>query len=165
MNPSQVDLAFLPHADDIIALEQERQSPEQPRNHAALERARTRLDFNPPVLLHGDFWLGNLLWNGDRPAAIIDWEDAMLGDPLADLGKSRLESLWALGPEAMQLYTEHYLRLNRQLNAATLPYWDLRGASRLSHFASFASEPRRIPRMRKQYKAFINDALKRLDAL
>ena len=57
---------------------------------------------NASALLHGDFWLGNLLWQGDAPGGIIDWEDAMLGDPLGDLGKSRLEMLWALGEAAMR---------------------------------------------------------------
>lgn len=36
-----------------------------------------------PGLLHGDFWPGNLLWQDDRLAAIIDWEDAALGDSLS----------------------------------------------------------------------------------
>ncbi|NBU29785.1 MAG: DUF1679 domain-containing protein, partial [Caulobacteraceae bacterium] len=44
-----------------------------------------------PVLLHGDFWPQNLIWNGDRIAAILDWEDAALGDPLSDLACAILE--------------------------------------------------------------------------
>lgn len=46
---------------------------------------------NQPTLLHGDYWPGNILWQGDQLAAIIDWEDACLGDPLSDLANSRLE--------------------------------------------------------------------------
>ncbi|HWI74688.1 MAG TPA: phosphotransferase family protein [Baekduia sp.] len=39
-------------------------------------------------LVHGDFRLGNLLVHRERPevVAILDWEMATLGDPLADLG-------------------------------------------------------------------------------
>jgi aminoglycoside phosphotransferase (APT) family kinase protein len=43
----------------------------------------------PPVLLHNDYKLDNLLLDrGDpgRVAAVLDWEMATLGDPLVDLG-------------------------------------------------------------------------------
>ena len=106
-----------------------------------------------------------LLWTGQHLEAIIDWEDAMIGDPLADLGKSRLEILWALGGEAMALYSEFYLALNPALDASALPFWDLWGASRLQHYASFASDASRVPQMRAQYEAFVADALSRLDAV
>lgn len=41
------------------------------------------------VLLHNDLRLGNVLISADRPArvtAVLDWELAAVGDPLADLG-------------------------------------------------------------------------------
>lgn len=41
------------------------------------------------ALVHGDYRLGNLMYAPDAPArvtAILDWEMATLGDPLADLG-------------------------------------------------------------------------------
>ena len=62
---------------------------------------------NPAVLLHGDFWPGNTLWRDGKLVAVIDWEDAALGDPLADLARSRLEVLWAYGGDAMHAFTEH----------------------------------------------------------
>ncbi|MGL6223104.1 MAG: phosphotransferase family protein [Steroidobacteraceae bacterium] len=42
----------------------------------------------PTALIHGDFHLDNSLFQQDatRLAAIIDWELATIGDPLADLG-------------------------------------------------------------------------------
>ena len=42
----------------------------------------------PVALIHGDFHLDNTLFRRDVPvlAAIIDWELATIGDPLADLG-------------------------------------------------------------------------------
>ena len=64
---------------------------------------------NPSVLLHGDFWPGNVLWQDDVLAAIIDWEHARLGDPLYDLAESRLEILWAFGLNAMHRFTQSYL--------------------------------------------------------
>jgi aminoglycoside phosphotransferase (APT) family kinase protein len=38
------------------------------------------------TLVHGDFKPGNLLLDGDRVSAVLDWETAHLGDPHEDLG-------------------------------------------------------------------------------
>jgi aminoglycoside phosphotransferase (APT) family kinase protein len=76
------------------------------------------------VLLHGDFWPGNLLWQGERLAAVIDWEDACLGDPLVDLGPARLELLWLWGLEAVERFTTKYRAMTgRPLSAQ--PLYDL----------------------------------------
>ena len=43
----------------------------------------------PPTLVHGDYRLDNVILDPDDPgiiAAVVDWEMATLGDPLADLG-------------------------------------------------------------------------------
>jgi aminoglycoside phosphotransferase (APT) family kinase protein len=39
-----------------------------------------------PVIVHGDFRLGNVIVNNDGLAAVLDWELAHLGDPAEDLG-------------------------------------------------------------------------------
>jgi aminoglycoside phosphotransferase (APT) family kinase protein len=39
-----------------------------------------------PVVVHGDFRLGNVIVDDDGLAAVIDWELAHLGDPVEDLG-------------------------------------------------------------------------------
>lgn len=41
--------------------------------------------FEPPVLVHGDFRMGNLLIDGSGLTAVLDWEIAHLGDPHQDL--------------------------------------------------------------------------------
>jgi len=68
---------------------------------------------NEAVLLHGDFWPGNILWQNGRLVAIIDWEDAALGDPLSDLANCRLEILWEFGLEAMEDFTKYYKSKNK----------------------------------------------------
>jgi aminoglycoside phosphotransferase (APT) family kinase protein len=40
----------------------------------------------PPAIVHGDFRLGNLLADGSRIAAVIDWEIWSIGDPRIDAG-------------------------------------------------------------------------------
>ena len=48
-----------------------------------------RPESGPTTVVHGDYRLGNLMLGPDAPArvaAVLDWELAALGDPLADLG-------------------------------------------------------------------------------
>ncbi len=43
----------------------------------------------PATIVHGDYRLGNVIFTADSPTgleAILDWEMATIGDPLADLG-------------------------------------------------------------------------------
>lgn len=55
------------------------------------DRLRERLsadipDAIDPVLVHGDYRLGNILSQGEEPAALIDWEIWSPGDPRVELG-------------------------------------------------------------------------------
>src|SRR5207253_929696 len=38
-----------------------------------------------PVVVHGDYHFGNMLFAGSRVSAVLDWEIAELGHPLLDL--------------------------------------------------------------------------------
>ena len=40
----------------------------------------------PPTVVHGDYRLGNMIVQGDRIAAVLDWEMGTIGDPRADVG-------------------------------------------------------------------------------
>lgn len=40
----------------------------------------------PPAVVHGDTKLSNLMWQDGRVSAVLDWEMALNGEPLADLG-------------------------------------------------------------------------------
>jgi aminoglycoside phosphotransferase (APT) family kinase protein len=73
---------------------------------AVLRRMSPPAQVNRSVLLHGDFWPGNILWRNGRLVAVIDWEDASIGDPLLDLSVARLELLWAFGVDAMRRFTD-----------------------------------------------------------
>jgi aminoglycoside phosphotransferase (APT) family kinase protein len=59
--------------------------------HPALVYAFEWLERRPPVaarvaVVHGDLRFGNLLYDGDRLTALLDWEMTHLGDPVEDLG-------------------------------------------------------------------------------
>jgi aminoglycoside phosphotransferase (APT) family kinase protein len=95
----------------------------------ALEPFWTSLPSNHSVLLHGDYWPGNLLWKNGRLVGVVDWEDASIGDPLADLAISRLDTLLIFGADAMAEFTSAYASVSG-VNMTDLPYWDLCAALR-----------------------------------
>jgi aminoglycoside phosphotransferase (APT) family kinase protein len=132
---SKLDLSFLPQQAEVYAAILRAQPPRLDESFdEALIRATLSSVWplpqpNPSVLLHGDFWPGNILWCDKQLVAVIDWEDARLGDPLADLANSRLEILWAFGVEAMERFTDHY-RSMTSIDFTNLPYWELCAALR-----------------------------------
>ena len=52
------------------------------------------------VLLHGDLWQGNTLWDGDELTAIVDWDSAGAGHYGIDLASIRLDAALMFGPDA-----------------------------------------------------------------
>lgn len=127
---------------------------------AALRRAWPPQRQNAPVLLHGDFWPGNTLWRRGRLVAVLDWEDAAAGDPLADLANGRLEILMAFGDGAMQAFTRRYRSLMTALDYASLPCWDLCAALRpAGKMSSWGLDPPTLSRLREGHRAFVRQAL------
>lgn len=143
------------------------------RIEQVLEAARPLPQRNRAVLLHGDYWPGNVLWRDGRLVAVVDWEDAQVGDPLVDLGKSRLEVAWIFGMEAMRTFTRYYQSL-LDLDYGRLPYWDLCAALRLmrlagpdlaewaAFFAPFGRPDITEQTMRADYRAFVDQAFEDL---
>lgn len=114
---------------------------------------------NQSVLLHGDFWPGNLLWKDRQLVAVIDWEDAALGDPLADVANSRLEILWTFGSDAMNHFTQQYRMIMPTIDFTNLPYWDLYAALRLaSNLSQWGLDDVTEKRMRDRHQWFVKQA-------
>ena len=140
VDSAHADLSFLPRQPGdlggILGRRPRAVDPswEDERIRDTLENAWPFSAVKPGALLHGDFWPGNILWQDERLAAVIDWEDARVGDPLCDLAISRLDLLWIIGREAMHTFTRHY-QTRMGLNDANLPYWDLCAALRLVRLA------------------------------
>ncbi|MBZ0289707.1 MAG: phosphotransferase, partial [Anaerolineae bacterium] len=84
-------LDFLPRLADQVAKTLRNRpavlddSLDEGRIRDALAAAWPLPQTNPLTLAHGDFWPGNVLWKDGELQAVIDWEDAVRGDPLADL--------------------------------------------------------------------------------
>ncbi len=159
-----VDLFFLPQQGEAYAAALANrpavvdESLQEGRIRALLESVWPVPQRNPAALLHGDFWPGNTLWRDGRLAGVIDWEDAAVGDPLADLGNSRMEILWAFGLDAMEDFTQVYRSLT-ELDFTALPYWDLWAALRpASKIASWAGDATREASMRAGHRLFVGRA-------
>ena len=163
------DLSFLPRQQ--TQLNTERFSPNRDMReeeiYAALAASVPPKRLNKLALLHGDFWPGNLLWRDGALVGVIDWEDAVIGEPLADLAVSRLDLLWILGIEAMHEFTDSY-QAKMALDLTDLPYWDLRISLRLvsildecaSGYPSLGRPDITAESMREGHSLFVEQALR-----
>lgn len=86
-----------------------------------------------PALLHGDFWPQNLLWRDGELVAVLDWEDAAIGDPMADVAGARVELGWTYGEQAVAEFTRAYDR-RRPLDRRRLNLWEVYVATAAAHF-------------------------------
>ncbi|MDE0238851.1 MAG: phosphotransferase [bacterium] len=98
-------------------------------------------------LLHGDFWTGNVLWRNGGLAAVIDWEDAVIGDPLTDLAIARSNLVWTHGIRACRTFTAHY-RDAMGLDPYRLRLWDIHAAVTMApHAGDYAADWQDLGRM------------------
>ncbi len=75
-------------------------------------------------LLHGDFWPGNVLWHRGELAAILDWEDAAIGDPLSDVACAIVELDVAHGEAAGSQFRSVYFEQSGR-REERLPMWEI----------------------------------------
>jgi aminoglycoside phosphotransferase (APT) family kinase protein len=166
------DVPFLPDAGTVMSsrLAAAPARPDDPLSEPAV-RAALSAHWPPPlvnrpVILHGDYWPGNVLWRDGRLAGIIDWEDAMFGDPLADLAVARQELWWFFGPDTARSFTGQYLTLRPDVDAGALPLWDLwaalRPAGKLAGWGLGASQQ---ASMSAAHRQFVAEALGALTGL
>ena len=117
---------------------------------------------NKPVVLHGDYWPGNTLWQDGRLTAVIDWEDTRRGDPLFDVSNARFEILMLFGAEIMDLFTDQYKSRNL-VEFGCLAWWDLYTALRVVNKLDFlATATRDESLIRTDHNWFVEQALSRM---
>ena len=132
--------SFLPRLASPLQLAGPERAMAQPllAARALLETAPVPAAAHGRCLLHGDFWPGNLLWWEGKLAAAVDWEDAAIGDPLADVAIARCDLGWGFGLCAMELFTRRYDALTG-FDLAGLPLWDIAAVLRQApHAADYA---------------------------
>jgi aminoglycoside phosphotransferase (APT) family kinase protein len=83
----------------------------------------------PAVLVHLDYWAGNILWSDDEITAVLDWEEAGYGDPGIDVAYALMELYLVGQPEAAKEFLQTYERLSGN-PVANLHFWALAAAVR-----------------------------------
>lgn len=125
LDPAELALDTLPMLEDPVASIDAYMPDTAAGLHlgAAIKQGVIQVVANPRRLIHGDYWPGNMLWRDGQLGAVIDWEDAHLGDPLADLAGARIELKCQYGSHAMDYFTEQYLEAT-DLDLTSLPLWE-----------------------------------------
>jgi aminoglycoside phosphotransferase (APT) family kinase protein len=125
------DFAARRVADMERLLERHAVEPE-PILEDAVGWLRTHLpDAAATVLVHGDYRTGNLVYDGNRIAAVLDWEFTTLGDPAADLAwvcapSNRMESGLVCYLLPRDRFLDEYTRRSgREVGEEALHFWEI----------------------------------------
>lgn len=111
--------------------------------HPALDFAFRWLEQRRPVaprrcLVHGDFRVGNMIMDNTGIQAVLDWECAHLGDPMADLGWLCARS-WRFGfndkpvggiGQRAALFTAYEAAGGTTVDPAAVRWWEIFGLLR-----------------------------------
>ena len=76
------------------------------------------------VLVHGDYWPGNLLWLRGRLVGVVDWEQPRLGDPAKDVATCRGDLCVMFGQDAADAFAARYEAASGQA-LQNMRFWDL----------------------------------------
>lgn len=113
-----------------------------------------------PSVLHGDVWPGNLLWRDGQLVAVLDWEDAAVGDPLSDVACARCELTVAYGWSAAERFTRAW---PGEVHPLRLALWELYvSAAALSAMSTWGLPPAVEAHRRAATTTFFRAAAARL---
>jgi aminoglycoside phosphotransferase (APT) family kinase protein len=79
------------------------------------------------VFIHRDYHPGNVLWQGGKVSGLVDWVNASLGSPWADVGHCRENLASELGQQAADRFLELYREASGRQDDYH-PYWDISAA-------------------------------------
>jgi aminoglycoside phosphotransferase (APT) family kinase protein len=113
------------------------------------------------ALIHGDFWPQNILWDESGSIkAVIDWEDACIGDPNADVAFACLELRYLYGKEGEQRFKRAYSQY-RAIEPFRFALWQAyAGTHAFQHMGNWGLEPEREKTMRQTAIETIREAMK-----
>jgi hygromycin-B 4-O-kinase len=98
--------------------------PEIKQMNPFLRRLEALIEHCPEIsgLIHGDFGSKNVLTDGRRITAVVDWSEAMIGDPLYDVANVFFWRTWLDCMEQQARYFETYRPDLPDLNDRLLCY-------------------------------------------
>jgi aminoglycoside phosphotransferase (APT) family kinase protein len=97
-----------------------------------IQRELPTIKPSEPVLVHGDYWSGNILWDNGQVSGLLDWENAAFGERGFDVAYCRMEMMLEGMDEAAELFLQTYERMMGQpvvnlalceLAVAVQPMW------------------------------------------
>ena len=147
LDPQSGLLEYLPNTTDWSALRLRlKQLGPQPFNGEA-------------SLLHGDYWPANIVWRDGRIAAVIDWEDAAIGDPLSDVACAQLELRYIFGPWGAERFAKAYAE-HREIHPVRLAWWQAYvAAAGAKSMGDWGLDPDRVSTMRAIATESIHEAV------
>lgn len=157
-----LEVSQLPRREDPVsgALQYVPDTAAQATLRAAIAGWQTKP--SEDVLLHGDFWPGNVLWKDHQLAAVIDWEDAAIGPAVSDLAGCRAELMAMYGAAAMETFTQCYLA-GTTLEISDLTLWEIYvGSAALASMADWGLEPEIEALRRERTALFVHRAADKL---
>ena len=126
LEPSRFEVAHIePIEDPLDALPHYLSDDGLGDTIRSLLAERTMQNCNEICLLHGDYWPGNLMVDNRRIVAVLDWEDAKVGDPLADLACAGVELACDGGRFAVDRFTDRYCESRPGVSLDDLAIWDM----------------------------------------
>ena len=168
----QADLPYRPRpiaVDDRATDRRRAGTPTTPSLKQADERVRSAgVPAAASVFVHGDVWGGNMLWEGERCVALIDWKTAA-GDPESIFGSLRMQMALQYGQDAPAHVLEGWQRRadGRHLQC---PHWDavaaLNTPTVMQGWPGFADDgsPLDAAAVTERRDAFLRTALDQLPA-
>jgi aminoglycoside phosphotransferase (APT) family kinase protein len=84
---------------------------------------------SPPVLCHGDYWSGNVVWRDGRLTGIVDWSGGARGPRGFDLGWCRLDLVLLFDEQIADGFLEAYEEGTGQA-VGEMRLWDCWAAAR-----------------------------------
>lgn len=79
----------------------------------------------PSVLVHYDFWSGNVLWSQEKISGVVDWSGAVNGPAGFDVGWCRLDLYLLFDEHIADVFFRAYEAATDDIDRALLALWDL----------------------------------------
>lgn len=122
------------------------------------------------MLMHVDYWPGNILWQGEHISAVLDWEEASRGDPGYDVAYGYM-NIYLLGLDAAAREFLEVYEVAAGHGVENLGFWELAVAARpmpdparlIPQLSALGMPPCAPQIIRKRLRQFIAAACRHAD--